>query len=632
MSSNIKLLIACHKPSELPRNNLFLPIRVGAALAKDDFGLQRDDEGNDNISDKNPEYCELTAIYWAWKNLDADYYGLFHYRRFYSFADKRFPTSDDGHMMIRCRILTQDVFEKYALNDEVKMRKIIESNDLIVHESRPVYNLPTPRGIQGKTVYEHYMHHDGTIIRKSDIDEMIEVISSKYPKIYPLFMDYMRGTKFLGYNMFIMKKKLFDEMCSFTFGVLSEMEKKISDSLPVRSMNGNRIYGYLAEILTSAYIYYIRKTNPDLKVQEKQMIYALKTDPIEKLAPVEGRIPIIIDATTNMTQHIGYYLENTLRQLVESCMASQSKYSIIIAYDKGISKQLLREYRDYSNDKVDIKLFNYGDTLDVFREVYGINNIGLKLALPWALPEFDNAIVLSWNLWVKGSLDQLWNLKNDKVCICAAQNVLSIGATLEINNMCRDSVFSKLQRISKVAVNKYFDSSVMIMNLKKIRKDYTFSDITAKHKEMQGEYTDRDIMNAIYCESVSMIEQKWNYQIAMDDRVNYLGSFFAPIDVYKTWRSISNSYCIGKFSESMIAHPSCSDFVIGFYKEMSKSKLWPVFLVCDIPSKNGVYVPRLRERIIPEGSVRRKVVYKMLPPNSRRRKAIVNLYRMIAGR
>ena len=81
--ANIKILIACHKPSELPRNNLFLPVRVGAALASDDFGLQRDDDGKDNISKKNPGYCELTAIYWAWKNLKADYYGLFHYRRFY---------------------------------------------------------------------------------------------------------------------------------------------------------------------------------------------------------------------------------------------------------------------------------------------------------------------------------------------------------------------------------------------------------------------------------------------------------------------------------------------------------------------------------------------------------------------
>ena len=84
--STIKIGVACHKPSELPKNNLFLPIRVGAALASNDLGLQRDDEG-DNISKKNPQYCELTAQYWLWKNAKADYYGLCHYRRFLCFTN-----------------------------------------------------------------------------------------------------------------------------------------------------------------------------------------------------------------------------------------------------------------------------------------------------------------------------------------------------------------------------------------------------------------------------------------------------------------------------------------------------------------------------------------------------------------
>ena len=70
--------------AELPEVSMYLPVHVGRALYPDkEFGYQSDAEG-DNISIKNPYFCELTALYWAWKNLKADYVGLAHYRRHFS--------------------------------------------------------------------------------------------------------------------------------------------------------------------------------------------------------------------------------------------------------------------------------------------------------------------------------------------------------------------------------------------------------------------------------------------------------------------------------------------------------------------------------------------------------------------
>ena len=75
---DIKIFVVCHKPSFVPNNPYLFPIQVGAALAgKRLDGMLYDDEG-ENISDKNKSYCELTAQYWAWKNIEADYYGFFH--------------------------------------------------------------------------------------------------------------------------------------------------------------------------------------------------------------------------------------------------------------------------------------------------------------------------------------------------------------------------------------------------------------------------------------------------------------------------------------------------------------------------------------------------------------------------
>ena len=89
----IKIYIACHKPCHIPKNDLLFPIQVGAAISNNRLeGMLHDDEG-DNISAKNKSYCELTAQYWAWKNDEADYYGFFHYRRYFSFPQPSFRQS-----------------------------------------------------------------------------------------------------------------------------------------------------------------------------------------------------------------------------------------------------------------------------------------------------------------------------------------------------------------------------------------------------------------------------------------------------------------------------------------------------------------------------------------------------------
>ena len=76
---NIKLIIATHKTFQMPQNTeLYLPVQVGSE-GKDDLGYQRDNIG-EHISHLNPYYCELTGLYWAWKNLDCEYLGLVHYR------------------------------------------------------------------------------------------------------------------------------------------------------------------------------------------------------------------------------------------------------------------------------------------------------------------------------------------------------------------------------------------------------------------------------------------------------------------------------------------------------------------------------------------------------------------------
>ena len=79
---DIKIIVAVHKEYWMPLDSVYLPLFVGA-IGKNDIHYQRDDEG-ENISYKNPFYCELTGLYWAWKNMEDDYIGLVHYRRYFA--------------------------------------------------------------------------------------------------------------------------------------------------------------------------------------------------------------------------------------------------------------------------------------------------------------------------------------------------------------------------------------------------------------------------------------------------------------------------------------------------------------------------------------------------------------------
>lgn len=212
---NIKILVATHKDNPMPSDKeLYLPILVGADKNfNGQKGFQLDNEGI-NISSKNPNYNELTAIYWAWKNLNnVDAVGLVHYRRLFSFGFKRDLNS----------VLTKKQVEKLL-------------------EKAPVI-LPKKRNYYIETIKSHYTHSH---YRKS-LDVLRQVLKNDYPKYLSSFDDLMNKRSAHMFNMFIMKTPYFNEYCEFVFSVLSKVEKQIDISN--YSVQEARVFGYLSELL-----------------------------------------------------------------------------------------------------------------------------------------------------------------------------------------------------------------------------------------------------------------------------------------------------------------------------------------------------------------------------------------------
>ena len=104
----IKILVACHKADpNIRQDDIYMPIQVGKALHPElDLGFQCDNTG-DNISEKNGSYCELTALYWAWKNLkDVDYIGLCHYRRYFKMTNAELSEAMNSRDILLAKPLT----------------------------------------------------------------------------------------------------------------------------------------------------------------------------------------------------------------------------------------------------------------------------------------------------------------------------------------------------------------------------------------------------------------------------------------------------------------------------------------------------------------------------------------------
>lgn len=228
--SNIKIFICAHKEVQLPQHPYFLPIQAGAALHESITGYQPDNEG-DNISAKNPNFCELTCHYWAWKNLrNVDIVGLNHYRRYFDFTRKWPQLSADKHF-----ISTEDFLNKdYIFPD---LDKILQKYDII---------LPVARHWRVSNTQQYGDYH----IAK-DWEILRQIIKVRHPEYIPAFEKTMdNSNKSVGYNMFITHWKHFDAYSEWLFDILFEVERRIP---PIDDPIQSRIYGYMSERLINIF-------------------------------------------------------------------------------------------------------------------------------------------------------------------------------------------------------------------------------------------------------------------------------------------------------------------------------------------------------------------------------------------
>lgn len=213
----VTVVVAAHKPYAMPKDPLYLPLHVGAE-GKEPFGFAGDNTG-ENISAKNPTFCELTGLYWAWKNLDADYIGLAHYRRHFCGKGRGEPLS---------RVLT-----------EQEAQALLAGKDGILPQKRKYYI---------ETLYSHYAH----TMHVGPLDLTGEIIREKYPAYVPAFEALKKRTSAHMFNMLILRKDHLDAYCAWLFDILFELEKRV-DATAYDAFHA-RFFGRVSELLLDVWL------------------------------------------------------------------------------------------------------------------------------------------------------------------------------------------------------------------------------------------------------------------------------------------------------------------------------------------------------------------------------------------
>lgn len=215
---NIKLIVAAHKAYRMPRDPMYLPLHVGKAGKDLDLGFQGDNTG-DNISEKNATFCELTGIYWAWKNLSADYVGLCHYRR--HFRGK--PGRDKWDCILTA----------------AQAGQLLRDTDVL---------LPKRRNYYIESVYDQYVHAHPA----EGLDLALKLAAEQGENYRRAVETVKRRTWTHIFNMFLMKRDIFDGYCQWLFDILFEVERQVDIS--AYSQYDRRVFGFVSERLLDVYL------------------------------------------------------------------------------------------------------------------------------------------------------------------------------------------------------------------------------------------------------------------------------------------------------------------------------------------------------------------------------------------
>lgn len=504
--SKINIYIVCHKNVLLPKSSIFHPIQVGTENAASKLEYELHDNEGENISSLNPKFCELTAQYWAWKNdIDADYYGFMHYRRFFDFSCLH---NVNAKKKLMKPYTTIESLQEYKVKDDELLIKDITKYDAISVE----------RVKMDCTVYEQFIqfHDEKNIVLIEDI------IKQMYPSYIEDMEFYFNSREIYFLNMFIMKKKLYFEYMEWLFNILYEFEKR--KDYKYYNEQQMRMPAFLGERLFGIYFTHLKK---DKKYKLGEMPFVFWEKPLEikkeikynKRELTKKNNKTVVPVVLASDDYYVPYMDVLLHSIMEN--ADKNKIYDIVILEKNIcetNKNKLKESLGL-NDNIYIRFINVSDTMKKYSvyvhppfkpETY------FRLLIQDLLPEYDKVIYLDCDMVVEHDIGELINLDIKEFYLAACPDIFLL---CDLKNNKAFQLYIK-DTVKLKNSFKYFQAGCLLINTKKFRENFTTSDLLELAQKNKYTYVDQDLLNFICQGKVMRLEQQWNIMNDIGNRVD----------------------------------------------------------------------------------------------------------------
>ena len=523
----IKLLITHKKYSKILNEEPFVPIQTGRDISDEIFENMIGDNTGDNISKENNYFCELSAIYWAWKNYEKldnpDYIGFMHNRRHFIFNNKHYKKHKKGFV----------VFPQ--LNESYIKECSLNYNDIC--EQLDEYDCIFPQPVKIGIVYKQFeQEHDVKYL-----DLALDIIKKKYPDYTDIANEYINSDISYVWCMGIYKKEIFFNYAKWLFDILMDIFSEID--FTGYNTEQARLPGYIGERLTGIFFKKLIQDNYKIKHLNVSFIQDIKEDYSPQLYPAfkNNNICIAVSSSNEYVPILATYLSSIIEH-------SSKNYNYdIIVFEHSITntnKEILK--RSFNNDNLSIRFYNPDKyiknyklhiSLEYFKE-----ECYFRIVAPLVLNNYDKILFTDIDLIYNEDPANLFKIDIENYPIAACKDYV-FSALVNLNPQIKEYALKTIKLDNQY---NYYNTGVMLFNVKEYLRENSHIKLLQLINDNEFKFQEQDALNHIFNKRIKTINLKWNYVVPDENWKNIFDSM--PIKDIEEMRLYKNNPSIIHFS------------------------------------------------------------------------------------